>query len=913
MNPVMLKGSPTVVWQGALLLLLLGFSWCACAQSDLTGLEVGEHPVALYLVEMTDAPPDLVVVSLSLSDAAAAIWSASDERALQGKAVPPSVSVLKGLGNGRFRRVTESALFTQVATTTPVSDDAVMVEIETLAPSGLLSVCVSDLNDARELLIASGGSQNIFRVSGAAFESISRVTYATASGQPEPLEVGSGKKSLVLGDFDEDGIRDVALATYNSRTLAIYHGDARGSLYQEPGAQDASPVRLAEWTAGERGDQPFQVLADDLTGNGCPDLIVAKGGLLSQSILVFLNAGDGHFPSAPLELPATRAPRSIASGDIDNDGTKDLLIAGLEEIVTLKGLGQGSFGEPVHIAALTVPTELEESEIPILLEDLSGDGWLDLVTASPGDDQALVFAGDRSGGFTEVARVALGVGTQPIALASGDIDMDGDRDIAVACYAASDVRFLLNAHPAWLLWSMPAIGSAGSALGIADITMDGTDDLVIAQATRAPLVTPRTLTQSIPAGSSQLTAVTGFTVTFQDIHNHEVLIVHGDSDAHAESNGTARAPGVIQSDPSQLPKSISLPAAWISEVVIADFNEASPSREILLLDVVSNAVKCLEPRPSPTATDYYQVARSSGLNLIAESRLPSACLSSFASADLTRDSHFDLALASFCSNRVYVMLGTGTGNLESECEPEGNHLRIALPRSQPTGASPSHVCALYANSDEVPDLVVTNPQNGTIQVLCNQTSEEGGCPAFGVTEIAVGTEPLMTEVADLNGDGFDDLVVCNHGSNDVSILLNDGTGHFAVAPGSPVTVGTGPVRVAVAYRQPSDAGALGASLDANDIPDLVIANYHSRDITVLFGNGDGSFAVGSTLPEPVNLLGAQTTLRGHPISVGVLFADDEDRTTGALDIVVLMDDAAGQELTPTMWDDVLFYLGPLGR
>src|SRR6266849_4211060 len=61
----------------------------------------------------------------------------------------------------------------------------------------------------------------------------------------------------------------------------------------------------------------------------------------------------------------------------------------------------------------------------------------------------------------------------------------------------------------------------------------------------------------------------------------------------------------------------------------------------------------------------------------------------------------------------------------------------------------------------------------------------------------VGTGPTVIVVGDFNGDGKADLAVANGGSNDVSILLNNGDGTFASAVNYAVTSVGGPVSVAL--------------------------------------------------------------------------------------------------------------------
>jgi hypothetical protein len=82
-------------------------------------------------------------------------------------------------------------------------------------------------------------------------------------------------------------------------------------------------------------------------------------------------------------------------------------------------------------------------------------------------------------------------------------------------------------------------------------------------------------------------------------------------------------------------------------------------------------------------------------------------------------------------------------------------------------------------------------------------------------------------VADVNGNGHPDLVVANNKSGTVSVLLGNGNGTFQSAVN--FAVGTTPLSVAV------------ADVNGDGKPDLVVANYGSNTVSVLVGKGDGTF------------------------------------------------------------------------
>jgi len=93
--------------------------------------------------------------------------------------------------------------------------------------------------------------------------------------------------------------------------------------------------------------------------------------------------------------------------------------------------------------------------------------------------------------------------------------------------------------------------------------------------------------------------------------------------------------------------------------------------------------------------------------------------------------------------------------------------------------------------------------------------------------VAVGSHPIALTVADLNDDGNMDLLVVNHSSNSVSVLLGNGNGTFKKAVN--YAVGSKPRWVSV------------ADFNHDNKLDMVVANSDDNTISVFLGNGDGTF------------------------------------------------------------------------
>ena len=108
---------------------------------------------------------------------------------------------------------------------------------------------------------------------------------------------------------------------------------------------------------------------------------------------------------------------------------------------------------------------------------------------------------------------------------------------------------------------------------------------------------------------------------------------------------------------------------------------------------------------------------------------------------------------------------------------------------------------------------------------------------------ATGSGPSEAVVGDLNDDGAPDMVVSHVGQNIVSVLLNNGDGTFqaprefavgALQRGGPFTL----------FGLPNfhrDLAIANFNPDEDNFPDLLVVNTSSSDVSLLLGNGDGTF------------------------------------------------------------------------
>lgn len=259
-----------------------------------------------------------------------------------------------------------------------------------------------------------------------------------------------------------------------------------------------------------------------------------------------------------------------------------------------------------------------------------------------------------------------------------------------------------------------------------------------------------------------------------------------------------------------------------------------------------------------------------------------------AAGDLNADGKQDLVTANNRpTDNVSVFLGDGTGSFT---QAPGSPV-VA-------GANPRSIAIGNLNAGSVPDLVVTNPFSNAVSVLLgNGDGSFGAATTFSTG--GIGSRNVA--IGNFNTDSFADLAVTNLNSVNVSILLGDGTGSFSSAPGSPYPVSSKP-----AFTPSSPFGIAVANFNGGR-PDLVIGSQ-STSIYVMFGNADGSF---TTTPDSTYLMGDEPPTPGteavpQAVATGDLdgdgFADIAAANRGDNSVSVLLGNGDGTFGSKTQFD-----------
>jgi hypothetical protein len=237
------------------------------------------------------------------------------------------------------------------------------------------TIVAADLNNDGRLDVAFGHQIACFTAPCTVARTIT-VMLGNGDGSfqpPRDIDIGTETAKLAVGDFNRDGIKDLAAASSRARVVILL------------GAGDGTfrpPVTLTLIPDNNLGMDATDVDVADFNRDGFEDLAVAVA-LNGSRTAILTGNGDGTFRMPPLLItePDLLVPQYQAVGDFNGDSFLDLALAlangsnGLIEI--LNGNGDGSFQPPIRYFA--PPDRSSLGTVSILAAQLTSDTRPDLV------------------------------------------------------------------------------------------------------------------------------------------------------------------------------------------------------------------------------------------------------------------------------------------------------------------------------------------------------------------------------------------------------------------------------------------------------------------------------------------------------------------------------------------------------
>jgi uncharacterized repeat protein (TIGR01451 family) len=279
-------------------------------------------------------------------------------------------------------------------------------------------------------------------------------TWATAQS------IGSSENTSELHVFDYDSDGDMDLLEDNGTSADSYlyeNSDGEGTFVQAESI-GTSINALLVGDLDNDGDQDILKIGDDLTNHYWVE-----------------NDGDGTWSThddVEDSLFSFDADEG-ALGDVDNDGDLDLVIVTSGDNKILLNDGMGEFEE------LTLSFDVTDNSTGVAIDDVSGDGWNDIIVANY-RSQSYVYVNDRDSSFTRTnAFVTEEQYTTNVI--TGDFDIDGDNDMIVGGAGGDGYYYYNNGTGLFLYGSGSNTGfELGNSVRAGDVDNDGDQDVISA-------------------------------------------------------------------------------------------------------------------------------------------------------------------------------------------------------------------------------------------------------------------------------------------------------------------------------------------------------------------------------------------------------------------------------------------------
>ena len=704
-------------------------------------------------------------------------------------------------------------------------------------------------------------------------------SFAAPVTNPNPA-VGSSPVSVAVGDVDGDGDLDFIAANNNANTVSVRLNDGSGS-FAAPATNPNPAV----------GSNPYGVALGDVDGDGDLDLLTANIG--AGTVSVRLNNGNGSFGGGS-NLAVGSQPISVAVADVDGDGDLDLLTANYNAAGTVSvrlNDGTGNFGGGSDPAVGNNPYS-------VALGDADGDGDLDFITANANATGTVsVRLNDGTGSFAAPAtNPNPAVGSNPVGVALGDLDGDGDLDVLTANGIASGtVSVRLNLPPAPTITSFtPTTGPVGTSVTITGTNLAGATAAAVngTAGTGLSANTATSLTFAVGAGSttgavsvttpggtatggtftvvpppvitsvSPITAPVGtsVTVTGTNLGGATSVTVNGTAGTITANTATSLT-FIVGAGSTTGPIGLTTPGGPATSsgnftvVPLLSLTALSPTRNLRNAPAGSNVGFTFDQTMSGAASSLLGVkvfSSQRGGRLQNGARGATTASGSTLTFNPTND--FKPGETVFSTVTTAAASGTGAalvaGRVQQFTVATGGSGRGNFRPGSTVAAVGTNLVALALadvdNDGDLDLLTVNNNFAGTVSVRLNggdATGSNTGVFANG-SDPAVGNFPVSLVLGDVDHDGDLDLVTANqNASGTLSVRLNGGnnlgTNPGTFAGGSEVSVGDSPFGLAL------------ADVDADGDLDLLVGNSNASTVSVRLNGGDatganpGTFAGGA--------------------------------------------------------------------
>jgi len=550
-------------------------------------------------------------------------------------------------------------------------------------------------------------------------------------GQTEISTTDNSPEGVVHADLDSDGDIDVIVAAHGSVNRVVWFENLGGE-----------PLNFTRRVIDASLSFAVHVAVADLNRDGFLDVIAA--GSVADEVRWYENDG-GAPPTFTQRVVASGVdgPRSVAVGDLDQDGDPDVVVAAQDADTTFWFENDGA-----SLPSFTTRTVSTNEDGPVFagVADLNCDGLPDIFTASVGDN---TIAWHRNAGGAPPTFVSSNIDTNavdPFRVISADLNRDGAPDLISTSNSDLEINWHRSngANPPvfttlTILASQPGESTFGVAAG--DIDFDGDTDLLVAHPAADEVYWYENSGAANPTFTQRL-------VTDQSSQPMDVALADLDGDGDSEAVVTGQVDNSVAYSENLLIHSTAMyssPDAAIAymdgptAMVTGDF-DCDGDQDLAVCSFFDDTVAWLENAgDGGNWTKRVIVNSGSGSN---RADGPSVLVAT----DLELDGDLDLVSASFLDGRIQAYLNSGAAT------------PVFSPHLLATVSGLSALAFGDVSRDGRPDMVYGN----TIGVSARLSVAGSDPPQFGIAQ-SVCTTGLARNISigDIDFSGAPDVIVAD--------------------------------------------------------------------------------------------------------------------------------------------------------
>ncbi|MDX2196224.1 MAG: FG-GAP-like repeat-containing protein [Cytophagales bacterium] len=640
---------------------------------------------------------------------------------------------------------------------------------------------VGDLDgDGKLDIVIPNTNTNYFTI----YKNISSPGTLTASsfGSRIDINVTAGYSSYgsAIADIDNDGNNDVIFTSNNSNRIFIYRNLGTGNINN-----------TLQYSADfATGTNPSTVKITDVDGDGKKDIVI--GYTSSAYVSVYRNVStSGTITSASfaprVDLPTANACYSIAIADINSDGKPEILAANYTGnfIHLFQNNNMPGTVTSAMFARVDLPTNAGSNPYDINAGDLDGDGKPEIIMGGTGNTLIAVYKNNYLSGnilaanFTKSDIPNL---TSAYGIEVADLDLDGKLEI-LAANGANNVKIYKNQIGNGLVPTITGFSPASGTALVTWVTVTGFGFTSISGVAIASVPSPQ---YTVINANTLIFKVPNATITGKiSIANQFGTL--GISATDFTVTGLAPLPVITSFTPSKgyAAMEVSILGSGFDNIALNNVVHFGGAKATIT-GASANLLQALAPwgatfdkirvtnlltnfsgeSTMPFVTTFAGPRTITSATFAPKVDLPSAS-NVYATyiADIDGDGKNDLLAANYNLNTFSIFRNTGTGiNFSNQFAPKVDFT---------TGSTAYKITVADLDGDGKNDIIVPNYSSNTISVFRN-LSNPGSIFLSNKVDFSVGSNPVAVEAADIDSDGLLDLVIANYNVNYFTIYKNTG-------------------------------------------------------------------------------------------------------------------------------------------